>query len=246
MGPQVGAGFLAVNQDAKASGVLGQHGGPRRPRHAPVKHQDEEQVQGDVPPGGEGQEEQGDQGIAHGTKIAGEVIIKESGPDAPENQAQIGLHLRPDRLRDLQKPPQPGQQGEGQDRQRHAQQADEAEGGVGRFLEALGILRPEAQGEHHPAAHTQPQEDRREEGHQGEGGPHRRQGVGAQELPHDEGIRDVIALLEQVSQDHGQGEGEHHRQDGTFCQISCMLDGGSSSLSGKRAPLTMCGRGAGF
>ena len=64
-------------------------------------------------------------------------------------------------------------------------------------------------GEQCPCPHGQPQLHRGEEGHQRVGRAHRRQGVAAQKLPHNQRVGDIVALLQQIPRDHGQHEQEY-------------------------------------
>ena len=186
---------------------------------APVQPQHEPEVQGDVQRGGHRQKDQGDHGIAHRPQEGGEVIVKEGGGDAAENDGEVFPHHGPHRLRHLEEHLDPVQAQEGGGVEDGRQGGDEDKGGVGPLPQAVPIPLAEADGEHRPAAHAQAQQDGGEEGHEGEGGAHRRQGVLAQIPAHNQGIRDIIALLEQVAQDHGDGEAQHGAHHRTLGEI---------------------------
>ena len=71
-------------------------------------------------------------------------------------------------------------------------------------LSGLFIFLPEADGEDGAASHGKPQEDGSEKGHQGKSGSHGGKCVRSEKPADDQRVGDIIALLQQVAQDHGE------------------------------------------
>ena len=83
--------------------------------------------------------------------------------------------------------------------------------------ESLFIPLSEPNGKQGPAAHAQSQQDGDQEGHQRKRGAYGRQRVLSQKLSHNQGVCNIVALLQKVSQNHGhrkQQHGAHHRPPG--------------------------------
>ena len=93
--------------------------------------------------------------------------------------------------------------------QKDGHAADEKKGKLHAVLHFFLFLFPIIIGKQGAASHAHADEDGGEEGHQRIGASHSRQGIRTQELPYDEGVGDIIKLLQQVPQDHGAGEEEH-------------------------------------
>lgn len=66
---------------------------------------------------------------------------------------------------------------------------------------------------------AQPDEDRSQKGHQRIGGAHCGQGVFTQDPADDDGVCDIVKLLQQISRHHGEGEQQKGFCDIAVCQI---------------------------
>ena len=73
-------------------------------------------------------------------------------------------------------------------------------------MELFHIALSIADRKYRPAAHAQPQQDRCEKGHQGIGRTYRRQCPGTNKPAYDQGICNIIKLLQHISADHRQGK----------------------------------------
>ena len=111
----------------------------------------------------------------------------------------------------------------------HRHRADEEKGEEEAALQLLLSPGSVEHGPQGPAAHAQPQQHRGEEGHQGEGKAHRGQSLSPQGAAYNEGVCNVVALLQQVAGDHGGGKTQHGAGDPAPGQVD--LHGKSSSLS---------------
>ena len=137
--------------------------------------------------------------------------------NAEKNHRQIRPHQRPHLLRNPEKGFQSVQAGKGQHIQHQRRCRNQHEGSPYRLPESLFIPLSEPDGKQGPAAHAQSQQDGGQEGHQRKGGAYGRQRVLPQKLPHNQGVRNIAALLQKVSQNHGhrkQQHGAHHRSPG--------------------------------
>ena len=187
--------------------------------YPPAEDHDEDQVQHDVQKRGAAQEIQRRHGIANGPQQVGEVIIKEHKDKAHEDDPHIAVH----HFHQLAGGPQ-----EAQDRaaERHHQEvqgygdpADQQEGQPHCALHAGLLLPAEIVGEQGAAAHGHANQDGSQECHQSVGASHRRQRVRPQEAAHDQGVRDIIKLLQEVAQYHGACEQQHVFGYVSLCQV---------------------------
>ena len=211
---QVRPGGQGVDAEPHAGEPLGQHGGPGGPGHAPAQSQHEGQVQDDVEQGRRPQEDQRPHRISHGPQQAGAVVVEEGAADAREDHQQVGGHEAAHLAGHLEQPEDGVQQQIDGEIQHQGGAAHQQEGEEDLPPHAGGISPAEGEGDRHAAAHGEPQQDGGEEGHEGVGGAHGGQGVGAHIPPHDEGVGDVVELLQKVAQHHGQGEAQQRGGDG--------------------------------
>ena len=100
--------------------------------------------------------------------------------------------------------------------QRRGHERDKQEGRAEILAQRLLVPLPEAHGNQRAAAHAQAEENRGQKGHQRKRRADRRQRVPPENLPDDQRVGDVIALLKQVAQDHGNGKQQHRLDDGAF------------------------------
>ena len=73
------------------------------------------------------------------------------------------------------------------------------------------VLLAVADRKHRAAAHRKAQQDRGQKRHQRKRRPHGSQRARAQKPPHDQRVRNVIALLQKVAQDHRHRKAQHRR-----------------------------------
>ena len=77
--------------------------------------------------------------------------------------------------------------------------------------------------EYGTAAQRQPQQDGAEEDHERVGRPDGRQSLGADKLPHDEGVGYVVALLQQGSRHHGEGKPEQGAGNASLGKVQVLV-----------------------
>ena len=198
---------------------MGKHRRLRRPCHAPFQSQDEPQVQNDIQHSRNRQENQRYNGIAHRPQKRREKIMQERGGNAEEDHAQVFPHRPPHLLRHPEQGSDRVQADKGKTRQQQRRACDEYKRGTHALLQAGLVPLSKANGKQCPAAHAQSQQNRGQEGHQGKGGAHSGQGVLPQALSNDQGIRNIVALLQQVSQNHRDREKQHGPHHRSLCQI---------------------------
>ena len=113
---------------AMAAPATPHDGGDGSPGDTPVKYQDKHQVQNDVHDGGDGQKEQGNRGIAHGTQHIGEIVVEEGGGDSPEDAPEVLAHQGHEFRRGLHEKENPIQQHEDKDCQEQRDARDQEKG----------------------------------------------------------------------------------------------------------------------
>ena len=148
-----------------------------------------------------------------------EEIVEKNSHKSGENDGQIIAHHLHQLLRRPQKPDDKVEAGKDQNIQNDRDAGKEGKGGQDAFLKSLFILLSIADGKDGAASHGKPQNNGGQEGHKREGGAHGGQGAFSQIAAHNQSIGDIIALLQQISQNHGDGEAQHSLHDRSFRQF---------------------------
>ena len=200
-------------QAGQTGHTLGDDGGQSGPGHAGMAVQDQEQVQGDVQHRGDGKEIHGCFAVPQGPDHRSQQIIEEGGGDAQEDDEDIPVGP----IKDVLRGPHHGEDGAAEQAGEHCQHHGEQGGqppGVGHTAAHLAVISgSHALGHRNGEAVAHPHAEADDKEVDGAGGADRGQGGGAQQLPHDHGVHHVIKLLEQHSEQGGQGEtpNEPHR-----------------------------------
>ena len=208
-----------VSHEPGAGHCLGNHRSRRRAADAPSAHHHEQQIQDNVQNRRAAQEAQRHHGIPHRPQQVGEIIIQEHEGQPQEDDPHIGVHHVHQLCRNLKKPQN------GTAAQHHGGvenqggPTDEQEGELHTVLHPPLFLPPVIEGEQSPAAHAHADEDGSQECHQSVGGAHGRQSVRPQKAAYDQGVRDIIELLQQIPRNHGSCEQEHILRHVSLCQI---------------------------
>ena len=216
--PQVPPGGQGIEAEPQPGQPLGDDGGAGGAGHTPAQPQHKGQVQHDVEQRRKAQKDQRPHRVPHRPQQAGVVVVQEGAADARKDHQQVGAHEAAHGHRHLQQPEDGVDEQEHRQVERHGGAADHAQGEEDLPPHAVAVPPPIGDGHRHPASHGQAQQDGGEEGHQGIGRPHGGQGVGAHIPPHNEGIGDVVQLLQQVAGHHGQGKAQQRGGDGPFGQ----------------------------
>lgn len=227
---QMGKLYDRINRDADAGHILRDDGGSGRSCHAPVKDGDKIQIQHDVQAGGHCQKYKRNHGITERPEEGGKKVIKKYADHSRKDDQKVLPHHVGQLRRRPEKPDDPVDAGEDQNIKDKGHSAQQAEGGEDAFFETGVILLPEPDREYRTAPHGKTQEDGGKKRHEREGGADGCQCICSQKPPYDQGIRDVITLLQQVAQDHGNREAEHRLHDRTMCQFIFHCDSPLLSL----------------
>ena len=212
--PQVGAGQKGIGAQTKPRQPLGNDRRPRRTGDPGIEPQHKGNVQHNVEEGCRPQKNQRPHRVPHCPQQAGIIIVEKGPADPQENHHQIIPHQVPDFRGDLQQRENGIGQGKGSDVEHQRRQPDHAEGEKNLPPHTVLFSPSEGDGHRHSAAHGQSQQNGGQKGHEGVGGPYRRQGIGAHEPADNEGIRNIIQLLQQISQHHGKGKPQQCGGDG--------------------------------
>ena len=119
----------------------------------------------------------------------------------------------------MKDPQDPGQGQKDRQVQGQGQSPNDEEGLKDALPQPGHVPSAELDGKVGRAAHTQPQENRGQEGHEGVGGAHRRQGGLPQNPAHQPGVRQVVELLEEVAADERKGKQEEPLGDTSLGQV---------------------------
>ena len=198
--------FQGVQADAHAGHILGKDSRPGGTLHAPVKHKDTDQIQDHIQDGRHGQKRQRHHGIADGPQKVCEIVIQKGGRNAQKDDEQVVLHQRAKLCGHPQHPQNAVQTQIDQQVEHQGDARNKQEGLEHALPHLLGLAAAVLHGHSRAAAHAQAQQDRGEEGHQGVGGPHRRQRIRAEEAAHHPSVGNVVHLLQQVAEHQRQGK----------------------------------------
>ena len=174
--------------------------------HSQSEGQDKPQIQHHVQHGGKDQKRQRRSGISQRVEHGGKDIVHEQKGHAQKIDSQIGSR----RIQDIARRIQPDQdlpvhrEAEHPKEDSHAQKGDERR--IDRSFHPVKPPCPKILGGDDRSADPASDGDHHEHIGQGIGGSDRRQRVLSHKPPHNDGVRHIIKLLEQVAQDHGQGE----------------------------------------
>ena len=147
--------------------------------------------------------------VPHGAEKTGKIIIEINKNNPRENHPYVIVHQRIDIFRNLKK----SQNRIRPDKYDHVQDyrhdADKPESGPHALFQLFFIFRPKSNRKNSAASHTQPYDHGIQKSHQRVGGTHRRQRFRSQEPAHHHGIRDIVYLLKQIPQNHGNRKDQH-------------------------------------
>lgn len=129
------------------------------------------------------------------------------------------LHHTSQFFRCAKEPDDPVCSGEDKDIQYDRHDPEKGKRGQDTFSERFLIFLSEADREDRAASHGKSQEDGSEKGHQGKSGSHGGKCIRPEKPADDQRVGDIIALLQQVAQDHGNGEAQHGLHDRSVGQF---------------------------
>ena len=234
---QEGELFAHVGKAQQGGEQLGAGGGQRSAHNAQfhLGHQD---------PGGKevvaqgGQEEvQGRLGVADGPQGGGKVVIGEGEEHAHQNDPQIGGGVRHQLIRGGNEPEQLGQEQLGQGDGHQGGAANEHTGDKQLPAQAGKVALPEEPGHQHGCAHAGSGDDIDEQVHHALGHPQGGKGVAADVVAHDEGVDDVVQLLEHIGCQQRQTQPDELAGDGAGGEMDLFGHGRTSrGPRGRRIP----------
>ena len=196
---------------------LGQDSGQGRPVHPHPEDPDEKEVQAHIGNRGDDEVVEGVAAVAHRLHDAHAGVVEGEAQAPGEVDADIGDALG----HDLRRGPHPaqddGRQGGADEGQRPAGDQGEEDGVVDGLAHLLRLPGAEVAGDHHARAHEDAGEEAHKKEDQGPRGGDGGQGPVAQQVPHDEGVRRVVELLEEVPQEEGHREADDLVRNGALC-----------------------------
>ena len=195
---------------------LGQDGGKGRPVHPHPEDPDEEEVQADIGDGGDDEVVEGMAAVAQRLHDAHAGVVKGEAKAAGKVDADVGDALGHDLRRGAHPAQDDGGQGGADEGQGRAGEQGEEDGVVDGLAHLLRLPGAEVAGDHHARAHEDAGEEAHEKEDQGPRGGDGGQGPVAQQVPHDEGVRRVVELLEEVPQEEGHRKADDLVRDGAL------------------------------
>ena len=200
---------------------LGQDRGISHACNAHFKHQHKHQIQNDIQNTGKHQEIQRPGSIAHRPENAAAHVVDQKAGETGKVDLKVGGGLRENILRrghEAQHGPDPEEPDQGK---QDAHNKGGSHGGFHGFMELLHIFCPEMHTDHHTGANRKAVEKEHQHVHDHGRGAHSGQGLGTNELAHDDGVYGIVKHLENVSQHQRQGKLQNLPDNVSFGHISC-------------------------
>src|SRR5699024_8685747 len=137
-----------------------------------------------------------------GTKQGGKKVIKEDANHSRKNNDQVVPHHSFQLLRCPEKPDNGIQTGKNKDIQDDRDDVEKTERGENPLFQPGFIFLSVSDGEDGSASHGKSEDDGRQKCHEGEGRAYGGQRLLSEKSSHDESISDIVALLQQVPENH--------------------------------------------
>jgi hypothetical protein len=175
----------------------------------PLEYDNKKQVEPDVEDGRDDQEIQGSLRITQSPQYGAGSVEPEKRHEACHDDGQVGGGFRHQFIRKVDQAKDPPGEDNTHNRQYNSGDEQKDIHGLDGPLDPFHVPGPEILGDDDGATegHADDQGDQGED--DGEGGADCGQGIFAQKIPHDDGVYDVVELLEQVAQQHGHCEIEN-------------------------------------
>ena len=216
--PENGKPFKNVGGAAEARNQLGGYGGDGSPRGSHAEPQDQRQVQRNVQYAGQNQEIEGRPAVPEGAENVGEEVEQHGCADAPGNDDDVGVGRLHDFRRSLQQFQNGTSKGDADGGQQdgHDGTQDDADGKAAPHRPPAA--RSKALGRDDSQPRCESDDEAEDEKHQAARAAHGGQGFHAQRAAHDQGVRHVVKLLEQVADQQGNGKQENQFGGIAACQ----------------------------
>ena len=208
-GAQDGIAVQGIRKARPAREQLREHRCKRRPAVMPAAAHDERKVQPHVQNGGGDEEIERRARIAHGAKEPRDDVVKDGRADPAEDDEQVPVGvivIGGGRLHEAQKGRRERHRHRrDNDRDRNAQQIAHAD----RAAHARLVARAERLRDLDGKARSEPVDKAEHEEGDGPREPHPRERRRPHRVPHDDGIRHVVQLLEDASDKYGERKEEY-------------------------------------
>ena len=187
---------------------LGDDGGRRRSRHAPVEHCHEEQIQRHVQYGGGHEVVQRVEAVAQRLHDGHADVVEDDREHAAEIDAEIGQRVGQHRGRRMGQQQQLRHQQRPHHRREHRRGDPEQEIGVDGLRYVLFVPRSIVPGDDDAAAHSDTVEETDDEEGEVAAGADGGKGFVLGEIPQHPGVGQVVELLEELAEEHRQRKGK--------------------------------------
>lgn len=169
------------------------------------------------------QETEGGPGVADGPEGGGQIVIGEGEDHSRQDDPQVGHGVLHQLRRGLDQQEEGAQKGQGEEDSRRCGSADEHAGDEELLAQAGEVLLPEEAGHQDGGPHTGPGDDIDEQIHHALSDPQGREGVPADAAGDDQGVDDIVQLLEHIGGQQRQAQAD---------QLGRDRSGGELGLSG--------------
>ena len=199
--------------------------------HTHMEHRHEQQVQHNVHHGGDHQIDQRMAAVAQGMEDAHEDIVHDGEHRTAEIKAEIADRLGHDLFRSAHPPQNGGGKHHTDDAQGNTSRQTEGHirmDGPAHGCKISGSIVP---GDDHACTHGHTVEKAHQHEDQAAGGADRRQGIFADKIAHTPGVKGVIKLLKNISQQNGHGKQEDSLPNRSFRQGIAFISHEKNLLS---------------
>ena len=219
--------FSGIDQPRARRNELGQQGGKGHAEYIPFHHRNEKHVQDNIEDAGKSQENERRPGIPQRPQDAVHTVIQGHSQNTHKHGPHIDHRPAHHSLRRSQKPKQRICQKKSQSARQHGGRHQKDQRVRHHFFDLFFLSRSIELCHQDPDAGGQPHIQSHKYGIGAAADPHRRQRVRSHEAAHDDGIHDIIKLLEHISQKDRNGKGDQKpgrtslRHIHLFCAFSC-------------------------
>lgn len=177
----------------------------------------QDNIQNDIGDGSDSQIDQRTLGISHGIQYAGNHVIQHGKNRSRKINFQIDDGFRQDLFRRVHPQEQRSADQNAQDAHDNAQEKGDGDGSMDRFLNPVPILPPQVLGDDDPGTHGRTLGEGDDQKNHGSAGSHGCQRIGANAFSHDDGVKGIVKLLQQVSQNQWDGKQKNFLENISFC-----------------------------
>ena len=212
-------GFICLQQEAHgehAGNELAEYRSEGRTGNAHPQEGYQDNIQDDIGDGSDGQIDQRTLGVSHSIQYAGNHVIQHGKNRSRKINFQIDDGFRQDLFRRVHPEEQRPADQNPQDAHDNAQKKGDGDGCMNRFLNTVSILSPQVLRDDNSGTHGGTLGEGDDQENHGSAGSHGCQCISTDEFSHDDGVKGIVKLLQQVSQNQWHGKKENFLENISF------------------------------